>query len=152
MTIERWIILIILGGLLGMIGQGIRLAAGMKKLNDEAAAKDVEFRSLLHPSRIVISLVIGFVAGALGAIGLVGGDVTPEAAWSVKESGTLQPVTIITLIGIGYAGTDFIEAFMSKYTSAFSKSSAQTATKPNGDSGPSGPSEKESDQPPPAMG
>lgn len=149
MTIERWIILIILGGLLGMVGQGIRLAAGMKKLNDEAAAKEVELRSLLHPSRIVITLVIGFVAGALGAIGLVSGDVASGAGAGVRESGTLQAVTIVTLIGIGYAGTDFIEAFMSKHGGAFRKSNG---TKPGAEDGAPDAPPKDADLPPPAMG
>ena len=150
MTIERWIILIILGGLLGMVGQGIRLAAGMKKLNDEAAAKEVEFRSLLHPSRIVITLVIGFVAGALGAIALVSGDVAPGASNSVKDSGTLQPVTIITLIGIGYAGTDFIEAFMSKHAGSLGRTAG--AARPGSDVAPTQTPGDDVDQPPPAMG
>jgi hypothetical protein len=50
----------------------------------------------------VIALVIGGIAGVLGAIGLLGAEITKES--------------IITLITIGYAGTDFIEGFMKTKT------------------------------------
>ena len=87
-----------------MIGQGIRVVAGLKKVNDQASAEGKSFGSLFETSKLFLSLLIGFIAGALAIIGVTGsaGDVNPT-----KE-------LIVTIIGAGYAGTDFIEGFIKK--------------------------------------
>ncbi len=112
MAIDTWVLLILFGGLLGMVGQGIRVAAGMKKLNDTAKDEGKDMRELFRPSDVLISLLIGFVAGALGAIGL-----TETTTIDVKN---VEPATVSAVIAIGYAGTDFIEAFMKKHAPATS--------------------------------
>lgn len=35
-----WVLTLILGGFLGMIGQGIRVVAGLKKVNDQASQRE----------------------------------------------------------------------------------------------------------------
>ena len=107
MELEKWLSLLIFGGLVGAIGQGIRAAAGLKKLNDMASSTDDSFKNLFETNSLVISLIIGFIAGALGALSL-------QTAGSLSTS-EISGQTVITLLGIGYAGTDFIEAFMKKH-------------------------------------
>ena len=105
MTALDWITGILLGGLLGILGQGIRIIVGLKKLNDEASAESVSFGSKFQAGRLGLSLLIGFIAGALAMIGF---SDPPGMATPTKE-------LIITLLGAGYAGTDFIEGFIHKY-------------------------------------
>ena len=100
MTSAEWIQIIGLGLVCGLIGQGVRVVAGLKKLHDQAAKPD-NSASPFAAGQLLVSLLIGATAGALGAVGL---DVQPGAE--------IDSDTVVTLIGIGYAGADFIEAFM----------------------------------------
>lgn len=88
---------LLLGGTLGMIGQGIRVVAGLKKMLD-AGTMD-EFK----PSVLIVSLLIGFIAGALAYVG-------------VDRIGPVEfdRVLMLAILAAGYAGTDFIEAFMKR--------------------------------------
>lgn len=68
MPVNQWIYLLLLGGFAGAIGQVARVIVGIKKLGQEASALDTTRSDLLDTSRLVISIVIGFTAGALAAI------------------------------------------------------------------------------------
>lgn len=103
-----WVSILILGGILGMIGQGIRVVAGLKKVNDRALAEGKSFGLLFDSSTLALSLLIGFIAGALAIIGMTGGTET------VIPANALTKDIIVTIIGAGYAGTDFIEGFVKK--------------------------------------
>lgn len=124
MTAEQWIIQLLLGGILGMVGQGIRVVAGLKKVNDQALQRNQPFGELFETSSLFISLLIGFLAGALAVVALSG------------DSGSLEinKQIILGLIGAGYAGTDFIEGFIKKYM-------------PSGNGAAKGPGNNESVQP-----
>jgi hypothetical protein len=63
---------------------------------------------MVEASTLIISLLIGFIAGALAIIGIVDTS-TPVAP--DKE-------LVLTLLGAGYAGTDLIEGFIKKYLPA----------------------------------
>lgn len=102
-TIE-WLQVLGLGMACGAIGQAVRVVAGLKKLSDVNGGVQ-GMQSALVPSELVVSLLIGATAGAVAAIGL------PAA-----QAGQLETQTILTLLGAGYAGADFIEAFMKKAT------------------------------------
>jgi hypothetical protein len=104
MGATEWVLTLILGGILGMIGQGIRVVAGLKKVNDQAVAQGKSFNMLFQGSTLGLSLLIGFIAGTLAIIGVTGGSTVGNPS---KE-------LIITIIGAGYAGTDFIEGFIKK--------------------------------------
>lgn len=93
----------LLGGLLGTVGQGVRAIIGLKKAREEAAQDGRTSAETLEPGRLLLSLAIGFVAGVLGLLTLDLGDGTRIAMQQV-----------VTLIAIGYAGTDFIEGFMQR--------------------------------------
>lgn len=105
LTAEQWIIQLLLGGILGMVGQGSRVVIGLKKLNDEAQDKGKEFGELFQTSTLLLSLLIGFIAGTLAILAVSFDD----------SSMKLNKQIILTLIAAGYAGTDFIEGFMRKY-------------------------------------
>lgn len=109
MTTEQWILQLLLGGILGMVGQGLRVVAGLKKMNDQGVRDNKTFSEMFQTSAMLSSLMIGFIAGAVAVI--VSVDVAKAAAASYATDKT----TIVTLITAGYAGTDFIEGFVKKY-------------------------------------
>jgi len=87
-----------------MVGQGIRVMVGLKKKYDESIRSKKKWKEIFDARQlwisILISFLIGSVAGILGVINYMGQAITKEF--------------IFTLIGIGYAGTDFIEGFIKK--------------------------------------
>ncbi len=108
MSITEWVLALVLGGILGMVGQGIRVIAGLKKVNDQALARGESFNSLFQGTTLGISLLIGFVAGALAILAFAGKEALQHPTREV----------IIAIIGAGYAGTDFIEGFIKKHLPA----------------------------------
>jgi hypothetical protein len=123
MSAIDWLQLLLLGALVGASGQMARLVVGLKKLNDTAVQNSTTVQQELVPSRIVISLAIGAVAGILGALSL-----------GIKPNSAVEASTLATLIAFGYAGTDFIEGFMSnakvaKATDSLSPSQPDAPTK-----------------------
>jgi len=104
MLANELILVLFVGGLLGMVGQGIRTIVGLKKVYDQSVRQATAFTELFQGSQISLSLLIGFVAGVLGVISFF----DPASTKFTKE-------TLLTLIGIGYAGSDFIEGFIKKY-------------------------------------
>lgn len=95
---------LLLGGILGAVGQSIRVVVGLKKQHDEAVRTEKEFKELFDNSRLwtslLIAFIVGAVAGILGIINFMGQEISKEF--------------ILTMIGIGYSGTDFIEGFIVK--------------------------------------
>jgi len=105
---EVWTALgyVLLGGILGAVGQGMRVIVGIKKQLDKASACGKKWEDWFETKQLLSSLIIAFtvggIAGVLGAIELLGTEITKEF--------------MIILIVIGYAGTDFIEGFMKRHT------------------------------------
>jgi len=98
-----WVSIIALGGLAGIVGQGIRIIVGLKKASDAAAARGQKFTETIEPARLLISLLVGALAGAMAAIITL----TPGA-----------PISRTALMGLaaaGYSGADFVEGFMARY-------------------------------------
>ncbi len=108
MTVIQIINSVIAGGLLGALGQGVRTAVGLKKFNEDNAARAAENKPVeqFSTSRMVISIFIGFVAGAIGM--LVKGS-------SLAKNGEYSTESIITIIAIGYSGAHFIEGVFNTY-------------------------------------
>lgn len=90
---------VLAGGLLGLLGQGIRMAVGLKKLSDENSRR--EENEPVNASRLIISLFIGFVAGALYVL--------------VNKGFFKDDEYLFAIIAAGYAGADFIEGIFTTF-------------------------------------
>lgn len=111
MTSSDLLITLLLGGLLGMMGQGIRVIIGLKKINDNAQRNNTDPKEDFDPKTLIISLFIGFVSGGLTVLTL-----SPLAPCSANAASICpSSENIMALLAAGYAGTDVIEAFMNKY-------------------------------------
>jgi uncharacterized membrane protein YeaQ/YmgE (transglycosylase-associated protein family) len=101
---------ILLGGLLGILGQGIRVVVGIKKLSGANAAKRLnnEETDEFSPARLLLSIFIGFIAGAIAL--LIKGKTDSDAE---------KTQMIITIIAAGYSGADFIEGVFNTYIKKF---------------------------------
>jgi F0F1-type ATP synthase assembly protein I len=106
LTVADWVQVIAFGALLGAAGQIVRVVAGLKKLNEVANEKRVAVAQLFSTSQFVFSVLIGAVAGLLGAVSL-----------GINPKDMITTDKLLTLLGMGYAGADFIEAFMTKHGS-----------------------------------
>jgi len=102
MEIAVALLYIVLGVILGAVGQGARAVIGIKKAADEAAANEKKIDEWFDWKRFLFSIVIGAIAGCLAAILLLDAPVNQEL--------------MLGLVAAGYAGTDFIEGLISKYT------------------------------------
>ena len=102
---------------LGALGQGARAIVGLKKTHDEAAAASESFSSHFNASELVVSLIIGGIAGTFATIPLL------------AQSVTIQKDSIMMLIAAGYAGADFIEGFITRSLSP-ANPPTPAATKP----------------------
>lgn len=108
MTPQQIIEKILLGGLLGLLGQGIRMAIGLKKLSDANA--QTSNKEDLNGGRLMVSLFIGFLAGALYVL-VNGFSDQPD----VQNGEYIGNQFVFTVIAAGYAGSDFIEGLFSTY-------------------------------------
>jgi putative chitinase len=102
----NYIGILLLGGLLGLIGQGVRTVVGLKKMFDQAQSQDVGPYDLFLASRLLMSLFIGFIAGALAAF-----------FSGIKADGSVDiSMSMLTAFAAaGYTGTDFIEGLVSRF-------------------------------------
>jgi len=105
-TPEQLIIVILLAGMMGAIGQGARTIVGLKKAGDKATEAEYTLSDVFQASRLLVSLLIGFIAGVFALLAL-----GPDKL----QGGESKTQLLLGLMAAGYAGTDFIEGFMSKY-------------------------------------
>jgi predicted chitinase len=119
-TVGTILLALLLCGLLGVLGQGVRAIVGLKNagsLNSTTPSEQVEF-SLAY---LVLSLMIGFIAGVLAGIAL-----------NLEDIITVDPSNWKLMLGIagsGYIGADFIENTMSLVIPG-ARTSATKATVP----------------------
>ena len=112
---------ILLGGLLGVLGQGIRVVSGLAKLNASNVANKANNQptSDFSASRLLVSLFIGFIAGAVASL-IKGGASSAD-----------DKTFIVTIMAAGYSGADFLEGIFQKYlpgNNPASQTAAKTAT------------------------
>ncbi|MEP0909913.1 hypothetical protein NDI45_03135 [Leptolyngbya sp. GB1-A1] len=98
MNVYQSVTYVTLGILLGLLGQGTRVIVGLKKASDEAALAQQSLKGIVDLKRLAVSLLIGGVAGGIGAISLLGNEIDKEF--------------LLTLVAVGYSGADFIEGFL----------------------------------------
>jgi hypothetical protein len=99
------LVILILGGLMGLLGQGSRAVAGLKSMADDAKTLGVSSSDLFQAARLFVSLAIGFMVGLAAALIYLMGNPASPPDWHI----------LLGFAGAGYAGTDFLEAFISKY-------------------------------------
>jgi putative chitinase len=106
-NLANYLGILLLGGLLGIMGQGVRTVVGLKKMFDQADSQGVGQYDLFLASRLLISLFIGFVAGAAAAF-----------FTGIKSDGSvdLSTSTLMAFAAAGYTGGDFIEGLASRFT------------------------------------
>jgi uncharacterized membrane protein YeaQ/YmgE (transglycosylase-associated protein family) len=105
MAAADFLVAVILGGVLGLVGQAIRAVAGLKKMHDTSTMPGNPSAGQFNASELFVSLLIGFVAGVAAV--LITQDLTKPM--------TIGLTAALGIMAAGYAGTDFIEAFMKKY-------------------------------------
>jgi len=115
---------ILLGGLLGVLGQGIRMAVGLNKLHTSNVTKALnnEDADNFSVSRLILSIFIGFIAGAIALL-IKGGSITDAN----------KTEYIFAIMAAGYSGADFIEGIFKTYISKINPPSRSdnTAKKAN---------------------
>ena len=100
MTSSQVLAALLLCGLMGLIGQGIRATVGLKNASQQGSTptQQTEFNA----AYFLLSMMIGFIAGVLAGLGM-----------GLKQVANFpDPLSITPLLGIavaGYAGADFIE-------------------------------------------
>ena len=103
---DQFLINLLIGVLLGSIGQIARAAIGIKKENDKADAT-TKIGQLIDGRQLAISLLYGAAAGGIAAVLMDGAKL---AAILTDKS------VALTMIGAGYAGADFLEGIITKAT------------------------------------
>lgn len=119
---ENLLLKIILGGILGFCGQSLRVIVGLKGLNEEVSERLQQydtldrksvFNEMFDTKRLLISLLIGFVAGVLASL-TIDGDIIATPLPKAGNIVSSNESSIWGIIAAGYAGTDFIEKFLGK--------------------------------------
>ena len=111
-----------LAGMLGAAGQAVRAVGGLKKMTDQARVAGVAPFDPFVPSRFLISLVVGFVAGMVAALSLGLSKLIP-----VNFDNT---ALLLGLAAAGYGGTDFLEAFARRLGSGTPQQQVQLVSPP----------------------
>jgi predicted chitinase len=94
------LVTLLLCGLLGLMGQGVRAAVGLKKsmgLPQNAATQQATFSAAYFG----LSLMIGFIAGVLAGLAVGVSNLLKIDTGNMK--------TLLGIAAAGYAGADFIE-------------------------------------------
>ena len=103
-TVADVILALLLCGILGVLGQGVRAIVGLKNAGSLNSTTPGE-QAVFSVAYLALSLMIGFIAGVLAGIAL-----------NLETIITVDPSNWKLLIGIagsGYIGADFIENAMS---------------------------------------
>lgn len=100
-TSEEWAYFLLVSGCVGMTGQLVRAIAGTKKANDQADKLNVRLGDVFDWTKFLLSLVTGFVAGIIAGL-------------SLKPDGDITAHFWLGILAAGYAGADFIDAFLRK--------------------------------------
>lgn len=109
--LDRFLLTLVIGMLLGSIGQIARAAIGIKKENDKADAS-TKIAQLIDGRQLAISLLYGAAAGGLAALLM---DTNKLALITTDKS------VALAIIGAGYAGADFLEGIITKATGEANK-------------------------------
>lgn len=109
--------ILVIGALMGMLGQGARAVVGLKSMSDDAKALDLSPNDLFQAARLLTSFLIGMLVGLASVLVYLqsGGSMTDNPTWQ----------TMLAWAVSAYAGTDFLESFISQYLSPGATSAAK---------------------------
>jgi predicted chitinase len=96
--------LLLLYGLMGLVGQAARAAVGLKTMTNSAETSPSQ-QTEFNAAYLLISLMIGFVAGVVAGFAM--------SFPAVIVDGAIQVKILLGVAAAGYAGTDFIENSLS---------------------------------------
>jgi hypothetical protein len=101
--------ILIIGALMGILGQGARAVVGLKGMSDDAKAQGLSPSDLFEAARLLTSFLIGTLVGLASALVYFknGGSMTENPTWQIMLAWAVS----------AYAGTDFLEGFISQYLS-----------------------------------
>lgn len=104
MTNNELILNVLAGGLLGMIGQGIRMVIRLKKVSGNSSSNNP------YIGRLFAGIFIAFVIGSIGMIilSLNQNELLDDGVLNNGE-GKLTTQSIVTIVSIAYIGVDIIE-------------------------------------------
>lgn len=107
---------LLLGGILGLLGQAIRVLIGLKKTHEVSSDRPGDtFQDHFDARQLWISLFIGFVSGSVGILTLVSWEkLSTTSCLDCIKGLNVEYKVIMQIIAFGYAGTDFIEGLMKK--------------------------------------
>jgi len=108
MDASQALVLVTLGILLGLAGQGLRAVVGIKKELDDAkeakqANPNLPVPNWFNGKELGFSLLIGGLAGGLAAVLQYGPDID------------ISKELLFGFVGAGYAGADFITGVTQKW-------------------------------------
>lgn len=114
MTLEQWAALAAFGALFGLIGQALRTAMGLRKLQQEHAGEEGGFDKAFDTKQLGISMLLGGLAGIMAAVTMlaVPGNSELEA---YTTGGAISSAFITSMIAAGYAGGDFLEGIIKSH-------------------------------------
>lgn len=95
---------LLLGALLGGLGQLLRAVIGVKKAWD-AAASDAKFSDVFNTQHFLVTLALGLVVGVITGL---------FTAFVLTVQGHLSREQILLLVASGYAGSDALEGLFTK--------------------------------------
>ncbi len=102
---------ILMGGVLGTAGQGLRAIVELKKANETKSATTPSVANVYITSQLIFSLLVGFVIGVVTTLIL--------GVANIANFDFTQPTQIgnplLTLLLAGYAGTDAVEGFVTRF-------------------------------------
>jgi hypothetical protein len=99
--------ILIIGALMGILGQGARAIIGLKGMADTAQAQGLNPNDLFEAGRLLVSFLIGIVVGLASVLVYLksGGSATADPSWQIMLAWAVS----------AYAGTDFLEGFIAQY-------------------------------------
>jgi hypothetical protein len=107
--------ILMLGALMGILGQGARAVVGLKGMSDNAQALNKKPRDLFDSTRLLTSLLIGFLVGLAAALMYI---IKNDIKGGTEAANALSAIDWHVLVGFaasGYVGVDFLEGFIAQY-------------------------------------
>ncbi len=102
---------IILGGVLGTAGQGLRAIVELRGAGNAAGANPAPGGYMAMTNRLVFGLLVGFVVGVITALGL--GLNTLATLDPSQLAQATSPLVVLLLAG--YAGADAVDGLIAKF-------------------------------------